>query len=124
MSLAGFHVCTGPWQVLPMAAHLDLTTLLPLLEQREPVTLSHNDIAFIGLDDLESRIDERYYACDITVPGIVVEGARNPYNKKYRMIDGSHRMAKMFLEHPELTRSKHYVITEKEFFDRLEIVMR
>ena len=37
---------------------------------------------------------ERYHNCDIKFPGIVVE-ASNPSNKKYRLLDGKHRIRKM-----------------------------
>ena len=37
---------------------------------------------------------ERYRKCDINIPGIVSINTPNPYNKKYRMIDGKHRIRK------------------------------
>ena len=37
----------------------------------------------------------RYLHADIAYPGIIIEGAPNPYGNRYRMIDGKHRIMKM-----------------------------
>ena len=34
--------------------------------------------------------------CDISFPGIIATDSKNPCNFKYRMLDGSHRMLKMW----------------------------
>jgi hypothetical protein len=71
------------------------------------------------MDDPSAKLDNRYIKCDISYPGIVVEDAPNPFSKKYRMIDGSHRMAKMLLE-TLIRESYFYVLTEKEFYSLLK----
>ena len=45
---------------------------------------------------------------DVKYPCIVLNNAVNPYNKKYRLIDGKHRMAKM--RQLGITSSKFYVL--------------
>ena len=43
----------------------------------------------------KERPSLRYLNANITLPGILVEGAPNPYGNRYRMIDGRHRIMKM-----------------------------
>lgn len=37
----------------------------------------------------------RYANCDVSYPGIIAYNAPNPYDNKYRMIDGRHRIMKL-----------------------------
>lgn len=50
---------------------------------------------------------ERYINCDIKYPPIIACNAQNPYNNKYRMIDGRHRIQKMLFG--GLTENLFYV---------------
>ena len=50
----------------------------------------------------------RYLKCDIKYPCIVLNNAVNPHGKKYRLIDGKHRMAKMRKQ--GITSSEFYVL--------------
>ena len=93
--------------------------LIDLLESREPQTINNSDINWLGCfgRTLEQRIQQktndrqRFQNADITVPGIVV---KNPTpEEKYRMLDGTHRMAKMHLS--GVQESKQYVITKDEY---------
>ncbi len=54
----------------------------------------------------------RYQNCDINIPGIISINAPNPYNKKYRMIDGKHRIRKRL--NNGLTNGLFYVFTYEE----------
>jgi hypothetical protein len=40
---------------------------------------------------------KKYKSCDVKYPLIIAENAPNPFNDKYRMIDGRHRMQKLLL---------------------------
>ena len=39
----------------------------------------------------------KYKSCDVKYPLIIAENAPNPFNDKYRMIDGRHRIQKLLL---------------------------
>ena len=49
-----------------------------------------------------------YKNCDPSVPGIIAYNCPNPYDNKYRMLDGRHRMMRLLFEGK--TESKFYVI--------------
>lgn len=116
--LKGRHLCINEWSIDGKPGIVELSDIRPLLYDREPVLISHDEIAWWFMDKPQKKIDERYSVCNIRVPGIVAEGAVNPYNKKYRMVDGSHRMAKMLLE-TKIRESLFYVITAKELYERV-----
>ena len=58
---------------------------------------------------------------DISYPGIIVPGLRNPFNLPYVLIDGRHRMHKM--KQLGITESKFYIISQ-EVFAQLLLVPR
>jgi hypothetical protein len=66
-------------------------------------------------------IKQRYKDADLSFPPIVADGAPNPCDKRYRMIDGSHRMAKMILDY-NLEAAEFFVISNKLFYSLLEDV--
>ena len=49
----------------------------------------------------------RYINCDTKYPPIIASNAPNPFNNKYRMIDGRHRIQKLLFN--GLTESLFYV---------------
>ena len=49
----------------------------------------------------------RYISCDTKYPPIIAYNAPNPFNNKYRMIDGRHRIQKLLFN--GLTESLFYV---------------
>ena len=98
---------------------LKLRKLRRFLRERDPELLFHGDIAWKCMDNPSDKQDARYKNCDIRVPGIVVCGAVNPFSKPYRMIDGSHRMARMALE-TGIDASSFYVLSNDEFLKLLE----
>ena len=101
-----------------------LVRLAPLWEyirEMEPEFIDHADISWKGELKPHLQKGERYDRADIRFPGIVVLGAPNPSKKKYRLIDGAHRMAKMKLE-TSLQKSQYYVIPLKLFLSMVEDV--
>ena len=50
----------------------------------------------------------RYFRCDINYPPILCIHTPNPFNKKYRLLDGKHRMEKMLAQHR--FKSRFYVL--------------
>lgn len=104
-----------------------LKDLIPLLEKKEPTALKNSDINWMGFytQDLKNRIEQkvgnrkRFEKCDVNIPGIVVEDPEKREQclendkKKYRMIDGTHRMAKLILSN--IPTSIQYVITKEEY---------
>lgn len=105
----GYHVCYhngehGDWRVENKDADLYLPEIAHLLIETK--TIDHEDIAWKNFPGKYEGI--RYDECDISYPGIVCKDAPNPYGKKYRMIDGSHRMAKM--TDMKVTKSCYYII--------------
>lgn len=119
-NLSGVHTCFGKWQITTgIDQYAEVRDTIPYLLDRDPILIPHDQIAWKHMDDPSAKLDNRYIECDISYPGIVVEGAINPFDKKYRMIDGSHRMAKMVLE-TLIRESYFYVLTEKEFYSMLK----
>ena len=113
--LSGKHDCIGFWRINEEDSYIDLAEVRPLLNSRSPVLIPHKDIAWWSMEKPKKKIDTRYYNCNIRIPGIVADGVKNPYNKRYRMVDGAHRMARMLLE-TNIRESLYYVITEEEFY--------
>lgn len=117
--LDGWHSCTKEWRVYEGEdSYLSIADLTSIIQSREPTLIQHNKIGWKNMDNPSDKIDERYYEADIMYPGIVAIDVINPYNKPYRMVDGSHRMAKMKLE-TEFNASFFYVITPHEFYTLL-----
>ena len=108
--LSGFHRCSvsptyGDWLLRDVSddnLFLYMNDLKHLLIEDKLQMLYHNEISWKG-DNLPLNLTgseciccggERYHNCNIKFPGIVVE-ASNPSNKKYRLLDGKHRIRKM-----------------------------
>ena len=117
--LTGYHDCVksnyyGDWRLFENVNHIDLERIKYLLTETQ--TLNHEDIAWKGMDLPEEMVTNeciccdglRYLECNIKYPCIVLNNAVNTHNKKYRLIDGKHRMAKMRKQ--GITSSKFYVL--------------
>ena len=50
---------------------------------------------------------KKFRECDPNIPGIIAYNCPNPYDNKYRMLDGRHRIMRLLLEGK--TESKFYV---------------
>jgi|AACY02.2.fsa_nt_gi hypothetical protein len=111
----------GDWRVLNSEELiLDIDDIKHLLCDDMIQEVDHEDIAWLGRDlSFENSGPKciccnglRYIQCDPTFHGIIVDGAPNPFNKRYRMIDGKHRIAK--LTHMNVMRSSFYVFHWEE----------
>ena len=91
----------GDWSLDGKIYDLYLHDLLPVLNDKTGfhyVKLS--DIAWKGFDlDMSVRGEnciccdgDRFRDCDSTKPGILLEGIKNPGGRKYRCLDGKHRI--------------------------------
>jgi len=95
------HDVYGDWTLDGKEYYLNLLELLPVLNEKtgyHRVPLS--DIAWKGFDlDMSLRADNciccmgnRFRESDPLRPGILLEGISNPGGRKYRCIDGKHRI--------------------------------
>ena len=118
-TLTGYHECVesdryGDWRLFENVSGIDLEKIRYLLTETK--ILNHEDIAWKGMYLPEEMVTEEciccgglnYLECDINFPCIVLNNAVNPHNKKYRLIDGKHRMAKM--RRLGMTSSKFFVL--------------
>ena len=91
----------GDWTLDGKEYYLNIKDLLPILNDENGfhrVPLS--DIAWKGFDlDMTLRADNciccngnRFRDCNPTIPGILLEGTSNPGGRKYRCLDGKHRI--------------------------------
>ena len=90
------HIMTGDWQLQGKPEMvIDIPKVIQLINYRklEPVELDIDCIAYKELDSIDTK-EARYIVANTNYAGIVVEGMENPYNKKYRLIDGRHRLLK------------------------------
>jgi hypothetical protein len=119
MKLKGEHTCCEEWALEEgTCKRLRLRKLEPLIENMEPILIKHELISWKGKDDPTTKVSYKYETCDISSPGIVCE-VKNLHNLQYRLLDGSHRMAKMTLE-TDITESYFYVIPPEDFYSLLE----
>ena len=118
-TLTGYHDCIkndryGDWRLFENISAIDLKKIRYLLTETQ--ILNHEDIAWKGMYLPEELVTDQcvccgglsFLECDISFPCIVLNNAVNPYNKKYRLIDGKHRMAKM--RRMGMTSSKFFVL--------------
>lgn len=90
------HIMTGDWQLQGKPEMvIEIPKVIQLINYRklEPVELDIDCIAYKELDNIDTE-EARYIVANTNYAGIVVEGMENPYNKKYRLIDGRHRLLK------------------------------
>ena len=119
MILKGHHTCCNEWAIVEGTfKRLRLGRLIKFLKDENLNIINHELISWKGKDNPKIRIDQRYYECDISFPGIICP-IINPHNLFYRMVDGSHRMAKMILE-TSIKESYFYVIDPEIFCSLLE----
>ena len=108
-ALKGFHRCSmsptyGDWRLREISDNnlfLYLHEIEYLLDRKK--MLSFSDIAWKG-DNLPLHMTgekciccngKRYIECNTRIPGIVLEDVYNPSFKRYRLLDGKHRIRKM-----------------------------
>ena len=82
--------------------------------------IKHAEIAWRGKHHFPYNMGENckccegqaYLNCDSSIPGIIAYNCSNPYDNKYRMLDGRHRIMKLLFEGK--TESKFYVFDFNE----------
>ena len=91
----------GDWTLDGKEYYLNIKDLLPILNDENGFHLVElSDIAWKGFDlDMSLRADNcsccngnRFRDCNPTIPGILLEGTSNPGGRKYRCLDGKHRI--------------------------------
>jgi len=95
----------GDWRLNGKEYALNLFDLMPVLNNCETAEevlykVNLNDIAWKGFDHDKNTLGDycwccngsRFRDCDTTTPGILLEGVKNPGGKKYRCLDGKHRI--------------------------------
>tara|TARA_Y100001951_G_scaffold30737_1_gene24043 strand:+ start:1094 stop:1474 length:381 start_codon:yes stop_codon:yes gene_type:complete len=97
--LTGTHSCNvddiyGDWRIDNKNYILFLETVRPHLINCKKEIIKFDMIGWKGKNIDFQLSKERYNNCNIKIPGIITEG-QNPYQLKYRMIDGKHRISKM-----------------------------
>lgn len=105
---------TGDWQLQGKPEMvIDIPKVIQLINYRklEPVELDIDCIAYKELDSIDTK-EARYIVANTNYAGIVVEGMENPYNKKYRLIDGRHRLLKTLKANKDTF--KVYVLQTKD----------
>ena len=93
--------------------YINTDSVIDLIKVRNtvPEHLHIDEIAHKELDSINIS-GARYIAADTRFPVLVVEGMQNPYNKKYRLIDGRHRLLKTIREGK--TELRVYVVSESD----------
>ena len=84
---------------------IELKNLTPLLTKDRLENIRLDDIAWKGKKLYPNKSGNncyccggiKYQRCDIKYPLIIAKNASNPFNNKYRMIDGIHRIQKLLL---------------------------
>lgn len=105
--------------------YIENKDLIPLLKQKEPQLICHNDISTKGdfynpNKERFSSLDEyRVLSVDIKYPGIVAKLPNLCSEKKYLIVDGTHRTSKIRKELKK-DSSWYYVLSEKEFYENLK----
>tara|TARA_Y100001963_G_scaffold37529_1_gene52441 strand:+ start:845 stop:1972 length:1128 start_codon:yes stop_codon:yes gene_type:complete len=108
------------WRVRKNNCKVQLSDIKHLLTDDKIKIISFDDVARKGmkLPVIERREHcfccqgVRYLTCDTKYPPILCNNMPNPFNKKYRCIDGKHRIEKMLSQ--KITESKCYVL---DYFD-------
>jgi len=118
-SLHLFSPVYGDWSFNGIEGFIYLERLRPFLTEKRLKKIKIDEIGWKGRHLSEEKSincpccnGKRYKKCDINIPGIVSFNAPNPYGKKYRMIDGKHRIRKRL--NNGFTDGLFYVFTYKE----------
>ena len=99
----GYDPVYGDWGILndkDKIIRLNLHDLIDLLNKKGITEVKFDHIAWKGFDlGMDKRGmncvccgGERYIHCNNRVPGILLKGVKNPGGRKYRCIDGKHRI--------------------------------
>ena len=111
MAMNRWHVATvtnteGDWRLEGYKKSvIELKNLMPLLTNERLENIKLDDIAWKGKDLYPQKSGNncyccagiKYQRCNTKYPLIIAKNALNPFNNKYRMIDGRHRIQKLLL---------------------------
>jgi hypothetical protein len=123
------HICAQGifgrnWSVTDKPKVIYCDKLYGKLKQKKYIQFK--DICWASCENPERKkfgpgkmIKQRYKDADLSFPPIVADGVMNPCNRKYRMIDGSHRMAKMVLDFNQ-EAAEFFIISKDMFYSLLE----
>ena len=101
------------WSISDQPLHLFMEDILYLLIDDNLKNVLLSDIGWKGKHDLSLITKNlRYKNADPYIPGIIAFNAPNPYNDKYRMIDGKHRIHKLVSQN--IKESEFYVLDFKD----------
>ena len=101
------------WSISDQSLHLFMEDILHLLIDNNLKNVLLSDIGWKGKHDLSLITKNlRYKNADPYIPGIIAFNAPNPYNDKYRMIDGKHRIHKLVSQN--IKESEFYVLDFKD----------
>ena len=107
----------GDWTLDGKEYYLNIKDLLPILNDENGFhRVKLDDIAWKGFDlDMSFRADNcfccngnRFRDCNSTIPGILLEGTSNPGGRKYRCLDGKHRIEALLSY--EQTHGSFYIL--------------
>ena len=107
----------GDWTLDGKEYYLNIKDLLPILNDENGFhRVKLDDIAWKGFDlDMSFRADNcfccngnRFRDCNPTIPGILLEGTSNPGGRKYRCLDGKHRIEALLSY--EQTHGSFYIL--------------
>lgn len=107
------HMMNGDWRIHHQDLYIDCRELYSYIRMKnfEPDEIDMNLIAHKELDSI-STSDIRFLNANPNLPGILAKDMINPQTKKYRMLDGRHRLKKSVLNGN--TKFKAYVISQEE----------
>ena len=115
---AFFDSVVGNWEFPEFGNYsvIELRTIFHLLKEDKLKEVEFKDIAWRGKhffpnfsgNNCWCCSGRRYMQCDVKYPGILLDNVSNPYDNRYRMIDGKHRLQKMLLS--GMTKSLFYVL--------------
>tara|TARA_Y100000361_G_scaffold37821_1_gene32367 strand:- start:2375 stop:2749 length:375 start_codon:yes stop_codon:yes gene_type:complete len=105
VAINGKHECLNEWTINNYPIRLSLKDFnIPNLE-----IIKFEDIATKRVQGNNLR----YECADYRFPMVVAKNVQNPYNKKYRLIDGKNRLHK--LKRMGIQSGLFFVISEDEF---------
>lgn len=111
--MPSFHVIQNEWSLPPFDPHkvhvLPIEPLIAMCGLKTPQLLGLAEVCY--RDNIVSV--ERYRGCDTSYPGVVAEHVANPCAKRYRLLDGNHRVHKLL--DAGVSRHWFYVFQLDEF---------
>ena len=127
MTLFIYNINSGNWRYGDHECQkLDLDLLTDMLTVERLQTIKLKEIAWKGKHHYPYNLGEHCYCCggrkysncDPNIPGIIAYNCKNPYDNKYTMLDGRHRITR-HLDNGK-TEAEYYVFD----FDEIKHLIR